>query len=54
MALRDLLVFAIVFGSIPFILRRPWIGVLMWVWISVMNPHRLSWGLHIRSRWRRS
>ena len=45
MALRDLLVFAIVFGAIPFILRRPWIGVLMWVWISVMNPHRLSWGL---------
>ena len=45
MALRDLLVFGIVFGAIPFILRRPWIGVLMWVWISVMNPHRLSWGL---------
>ena len=45
MALRDLLLFGIVFGSIPFILRRPWIGVLMWVWIGVMNPHRLSWGI---------
>lgn len=45
MALRDLLLFGIVFGAIPFILRRPWIGVLMWVWIGVMNPHRLSWGI---------
>ena len=44
MPIRDILVTAIVFGSLPFILRRPYIGVLMWVWISVMNPHRLTWG----------
>ena len=43
MSLRDPFVFAIVFGSLPFILRRPHVGVLMWVWISVMNPHRLAW-----------
>ena len=42
--MRDLLITAIVFGSLPFILKRPYIGVLMWVWISVMNPHRLAWG----------
>jgi putative inorganic carbon (HCO3(-)) transporter len=42
-SLRDPFVFAIVFGSLPFILRRPHVGVLMWVWISVMNPHRLAW-----------
>ena len=41
--MRDLLVAGIVFGSLPFILWRPHIGVLMWVWISVMNPHRLTW-----------
>jgi putative inorganic carbon (HCO3(-)) transporter len=34
---------AIVFGSLPFILRRPQLGVIMYVWISVMNPHRLTW-----------
>ena len=43
--MRDLLVSAIVFGSLPFILFwRPYLGALMWVWISMMNPHRLSYG----------
>ena len=42
--MRDLLITAIVFGSLPFILRRPQIGVMMYIWISVMNPHRLAWG----------
>ena len=42
--MRDIVLTLIVFGSLPFILKRPWIGVIMWVWISVMNPHRLSWG----------
>ena len=44
MSLRDLLVFAAVFATLPFVLLRPWIGVLLWVWLSVMNPHRLTWG----------
>ena len=42
--MRDFVVTAIILGSIPFILRRPYIGILVWVWISVMNPHRLTWG----------
>jgi probable O-glycosylation ligase (exosortase A-associated) len=42
--MRDLLLFAIIFGSIPFIFKRPAIGVLMFTWISLMNPHRLSYG----------
>lgn len=42
--MRDLLITAMVFGSLPLILKRPYIGILMWVWISVMNPHRLAWG----------
>ena len=28
----------------PFILVRPWIGILLWSWLGYMNPHRLSWG----------
>jgi probable O-glycosylation ligase (exosortase A-associated) len=43
-ALRDLLIFAAIFGVLPFVLVRPWIGVLLWVWLSLMNPHRLAWG----------
>lgn len=42
--MRDLLVTAIIFGSLPFILARPYIGVLVWSWLSYMNPHRLTWG----------
>jgi len=43
--MRDLLLTAIVFGSLPFILFwRPHLGALLWVWISMMNPHRLSYG----------
>ena len=41
--MRDLVLTAFILGSIPFILRRPQLGVLMYVWISVMNPHRLTW-----------
>jgi probable O-glycosylation ligase (exosortase A-associated) len=32
------------FGSVPFILWRPAVGVFLWVWISVMSPHRLTFG----------
>jgi putative inorganic carbon (hco3(-)) transporter len=42
--MRDLILTAIVFGSIPFILRNPYYGLLMWVWLGIMNPHRLTWG----------
>ncbi len=42
--MRDLLVTAIILGSIPYIMKRPWIGVLVWSWIGYMNPHRLTWG----------
>lgn len=42
--MRDLAVFAAVFGTIPFILIHPWIGTVVWTWLSLMNPHRLAWG----------
>lgn len=45
MSLRDLLVAGIVFASIPICLFRPWIGILVWSWISYMAPHRLTWGI---------
>lgn len=42
--MRDLLLTVFVLGSIPFILRNPFYGLLMWVWLGIMNPHRLTWG----------
>lgn len=42
--MRDLLVAAIVFGSLPFILKRPFIGILLLAGLGYMNPHRLCYG----------
>jgi putative inorganic carbon (HCO3(-)) transporter len=42
--MRDLLVTAVIFGLIPFIFTRPWVGILLWSWLSYMSPHRLCWG----------
>jgi len=42
--MRDILITLIVFGSLPFIFKVPATGALMWVWISVMNPHTQGWG----------
>jgi putative inorganic carbon (hco3(-)) transporter len=42
--MRDLLIIAIVVMAAMVALRRPWIGVLLWVWVSIMNPHRYTYG----------
>lgn len=42
--MRDLLVASIVFGSLPFFLKRPYWGILMLAWLGYMNPHRLCYG----------
>jgi probable O-glycosylation ligase (exosortase A-associated) len=42
--MRDFILVAFLFGSVPFILWRPAIGVFLWVWVSVMAPHRMTFG----------
>lgn len=42
--MRDILVTAIIFGALPFVFKRPWIGILLWTWLAYMNPHRQAWG----------
>jgi putative inorganic carbon (hco3(-)) transporter len=27
---------------LPFVLLRPFVGVILWSWVSFMNPHRWS------------
>lgn len=44
MPIRDLFVSLVVFGFLPKILIRPDLGILLWCWLSYMNPHKLSWG----------
>lgn len=43
--MRDYVVIAIILASLPAILKRPWVGILMWYWIGLMNPHKLGWGI---------
>lgn len=43
MPIRDLLIVSIVLYAAYMALRRPWIGVMLWTWISIMNPHRYTW-----------
>lgn len=42
--MRDLLVLLLFsYGAIK-AFKNPYYGALLWVWIGVMNPHRLGWG----------
>lgn len=49
--MRDLLMLGIVLGALPFAFRHTWIGVLLWTWISVMNPHKLTFGFAYDAPW---
>lgn len=42
--MRDILVTLMIFGTLPLILKRPYIGILVWSWVSYMNPHKLAYG----------
>jgi probable O-glycosylation ligase (exosortase A-associated) len=42
--MRDIILFIIFALILPVCFIRPWIGVLVFSWISYMNPHRFTWG----------
>jgi len=42
--MRDLLIIGIVLMAALIALRKPWIGAILWTWLSLMNPHRYAWG----------
>jgi putative inorganic carbon (hco3(-)) transporter len=43
--MRDLLIIGLVLAGSLAALRRPWIGVMVWTWMSIMNPHRYTYGV---------
>lgn len=43
--MRDIIVIAIVLAGSLAALRRPWIGIMLWTWLSIMNPHRYTYGM---------
>jgi len=42
--MRGILVVLLFALALPFALRRPLVGLLLYFWISIMNPHRYTWG----------
>lgn len=42
--MRDILIFSIFIVVLLFVFKRSYIGALLWAWISVMNPHRYTYG----------
>ncbi|MBK8578746.1 MAG: putative O-glycosylation ligase, exosortase A system-associated [Candidatus Accumulibacter sp.] len=42
--MRDLLVVGIVLIGSLYALRYPWFGIMLWTWVSLMNPHALAYG----------
>ncbi|MBF0189710.1 MAG: putative O-glycosylation ligase, exosortase A system-associated [Magnetococcales bacterium] len=41
--MRDLVLTLFILGLLPVAFFRPFVGLMMWAWISYMNPHRLTW-----------
>lgn len=41
--MRDYVLTAIIFAILPVCLVRPWLGIIAWYWIGIMNPHRHTW-----------
>lgn len=42
--MRDIAITLIVITGCLYSLKKPYIGVLLWSWLSYMNPHRLAYG----------
>jgi len=47
--MRDLLLASVVFGLLPFVIKRPFWGILMLTWLGYMNPHLLCYTFMLRS-----
>ena len=44
--MRDLLILAIVLGGSLYGLRAPWVGAMVWTWVSLASPHMsIAWNL---------
>jgi putative inorganic carbon (HCO3(-)) transporter len=41
---RSIALFLELLVLLPIVLLRPFVGVILWSWISFMNPHRLVFG----------
>ncbi len=47
--MRDLLIISLTLVGSLMALRRPWIGIMLWTWLSIMNPHRYAYGMAVHA-----
>ena len=49
--MRDLIFIAFIVPLLGVAAARPFVGVMVWSWISFMNPHQLLWGFASGQSW---
>lgn len=49
--MRDIAIFLLLTSMLPLAMARPFVGVLLWSWISFMYPHRIAWGFATDMPW---
>ncbi len=49
--MRDILLALFIAALLPMAFKRPWVGALMFAWVSIMNPHKLAWGFAHNFPW---
>jgi probable O-glycosylation ligase (exosortase A-associated) len=42
--MRGVIVTLVVFGAVPWMFYYPFVGLMFWVGLGYLNPHRLTWG----------
>ena len=45
MPVRDFVIITLVLISVPICFLRPFVGIVVWTIVSLLNPHRFGWGL---------
>ena len=50
-SLRDLFLVLLLIGGLPMAIARPMYGVLVFAWLGIMNPHRLTWSFAEEIPW---
>ena len=49
--IRSLALLFVAFGLLPLAFISPFVGVLLWTWVSLMSPQELVWGFVAGIRW---
>jgi probable O-glycosylation ligase (exosortase A-associated) len=42
--MRDIALFMMIAPGCAVALKFPFVGAMLWTWLSLMNPHRMTWG----------